>query len=54
MKQLQKAFQNVSLGDYCGVPFIAKLLEVKEDDDDRVESLLNMFVKKMGMNIDEQ
>eukprot|EP00029_Vermamoeba_vermiformis_P000604 TRINITY_DN1076_c0_g1_i1.p1 TRINITY_DN1076_c0_g1~~TRINITY_DN1076_c0_g1_i1.p1 ORF type:complete len:1208 (-),score=346.48 TRINITY_DN1076_c0_g1_i1:48-3536(-) len=52
-KQLQKAFQNVSC-DYYGTPLIAKLLEVKEDDDDRVESLLNVFVKKMGMNIDEQ
>jgi hypothetical protein len=50
---LQKAFQNTTWGDNYGTPFIAKLLEVKKDEAERVKSLLNFFLKQ-GMNINEQ
>jgi hypothetical protein len=53
VKKLQKAFQNITCGDYYDTPLIAKLLEVKKDEDDKVKSFLNFFLKQ-GMNINEQ
>lgn len=52
-KPLQKAIQNSAYSDYHGTPLIAKMLEVKAPTA-RVDELLELFVKKMGMDIDEQ